>query len=110
VAHGAFFWAAISRFDIFWVCKSAGFLSILRNKNHVNLNKTDRSFPQMVIKILFLMSEVLLIDLMILKKLESCVEKFVLNGRIELAFYVHTGSNLTTFGRLKYEKCYVRYM
>jgi hypothetical protein len=44
----------------------------------------------------------LLIDLMILKKDEPRVEKFVLNGRIELAFYVHTGSNLTTFGRLKY--------
>jgi hypothetical protein len=39
--------------------------------------------------------------LMILKKDEPRVEKFVLNGRIELAFYVHTGSNLTTFGRLK---------
>jgi hypothetical protein len=37
---------------------------------------------------------------MILKKVGG-VEKFVLNGRIELAFYVHTGSNLTTFGRLK---------
>jgi hypothetical protein len=41
-------------------------------------------------------------NLMILKKLESRVENFVLNGRIELAFYVHTGSNLTTFGRLKF--------
>jgi hypothetical protein len=28
-------------------------------------------------------------------------QKFMLNGRIELTFYVHTGSNLTTFGRLK---------
>jgi hypothetical protein len=43
----------------------------------------------------------IVIDLMILKKDEPRVEKFVLNGRIELAFYVHTGSNLTTFGRLK---------
>jgi hypothetical protein len=42
---------------------------------------------------------------MILKKDEPRVEKFVLNGRIELAFYVHTGSNLTTFGRLKESEC-----
>jgi hypothetical protein len=42
---------------------------------------------------------------MILKKDEPRVEKFVLNGRFELAFYVRTGSNLTTFGRLKVKVC-----
>jgi hypothetical protein len=34
-------------------------------------------------------------------KVERRVKKFVLNGRIELTFYVRTGSNLTTFDRLK---------